>query len=454
MSDLSFHITTFGCQMNVNDSAWLARSLTALGFTEAPYREARFHIMNTCSVRDKPEHKVYTELGHIRLLAEEFPERGIIACMGGCVAQQVGEKLFSRSKELRLIFGTDGIVHAPEAIAAIAENPSKKISLLNFADGYEEKNQRIEFAPFTPSAFVNIMQGCNNFCSYCIVPFVRGRQKSRHSSVILQECKDFLARGATELTLLGQNVNSFGQDEHGDGSSFVDLLYQVANLPGLKRLRFVTPHPKDMPPELIQAFAELPVLAPRLHLPLQSGSDRILKAMGRKYNVARYMSLVEGLKKARPDIKFSTDIIVGFPGETEADFEATMQAMRMAEFASSFSFIYSDRPGTRASKMSGKIPRKESLARLSHLQDWQNEHSEGILASMLGQTATVLLENKHPKGEMPTAERPHENWFGRDAYGFSVNVSVDPCTVQCGDMLDARIVGSGRNSLKAEYFKG
>lgn len=480
MFDRTFHISTYGCQMNVNDSQWLQRSLIALGFTPAPAREARFHILNTCSVRDKPEHKVYTELGHIRLLAEEFPERGIVICVGGCVAQQAGQKLFARSKELRLVFGTDGIAHAPEAIASIAENPAQKISLLNFSADYPEKNQRLEYAEKSPLAYVNIMQGCNNFCSYCIVPFVRGRQKSRHTHEILEECRKLISLGARDITLLGQNVNSFGQDKCGDGTSFVDLLYKVAALPGLGRLRFVTPHPKDMPPELIRAFAELPVLAARLHLPMQSGSDAILKAMGRKYNMTRYLSLVESLKKTKADIQIATDIIVGFPGETDKDFKATMQAMREVDFAGSFSFVYSDRPGTRASKMDGKISRKEALARLSVLQKWQIENTERILKTMHGRTLNVLLENKIPDEQKPeetpenatgqhgselqaldspaheptgTQNKNCELWYGRDEYGCAIKVPVTSgLGIDVGDMLQVKITGSGRNSLKGELI--
>ncbi len=447
----TFHITTFGCQMNVNDSDWLARSLTDLGYIEAAYADADIHILNTCSVRDKPENKVYTELGQIRLLAKANPQRDIMACVGGCVAQQVGEKLFARSKELRLVFGTDGIAATPAAIDMLAQNPGQKLALLDFSKEFTERDPKILSAPASPSAFVNIMQGCDNFCAYCIVPFVRGRQKSRAAAAILQECRSLLEHGRREITLLGQNVNSFGQDAQGDGSSFTDLLRQVAALPGLARLRFMTSHPKDMAPELIAAFADLPNLAPRLHLPLQSGSDRILKAMGRKYDLRRYMSLVRGLREARPDLQLSTDIIVGFPGEDEEDFEATLSAMQEADFAASFSFAYSDRPGARASQMPDKIPHKLALQRLARLQAWQDKNASRILEARTGSDTTVIIEGGSLKNEMPDNAVAHQSWHGKDPYGFSVNIAVPPERhIQAGDLVNVRITGTGRHTLKGE----
>ena len=452
MLDKTFHIMTFGCQMNVNDSDWLRRSLLGLGFSEAPFNEARVHILNTCSVREKPENKVYTELGRIRLLAREFPERDVIACVGGCVAQQVGEKLFARSRELRLVFGTDGIAHAPAAIAMLAESPSRKVSLLNFTGDYTERERPEDSAAIPPVAYVNIMQGCNNFCTYCIVPLVRGREKSRQPEAVLEECRDLVRGGARELTLLGQNVNSY---EYG----FVPLLYQVAEISGLRRLRFITPHPKDVPAELIRAFAELEVLSPRLHLPLQSGSDRVLARMNRKYNLERYLELARGLRAARPGLQLSTDIIVGFPGETDEDFAATLAAMREADFAASFSFVYSDRPGAAAVKFADKVPHKVGLARLTQLQDWQNANSARILQDMVGTKAEVLIEGRslldtpESDGTEAAPSEPAVSLHGRDAYGFSVNIPVPAGrSLQPGDLVEVKITGTGKHTLKGSLL--
>lgn len=509
---ITFHIQTFGCQMNASDSDWLCRSLKARGFVEGPFEKATLYIINTCSVRDKPEQKVYSELGRIARHCKVNKREGITVCVGGCVAQQVGPKLVSRFPQVRLMFGTDGIARAPEAISRLMEEPKLRLSLLDFIDHYEERaDARIEAFSArknglpaaesgpdaaneanaddkTPAAaFVNIMQGCDNYCTYCIVPYVRGRQKSRKTDAILRECAALIESGAREITLLGQNVNSFGQDKEGDGVSFAELLYKVAALPGLERLRFVTPHPKDIAPEVIEAFAELKNLCPRLHLPLQSGSDRILKAMNRRYDTARYLDIVSRLRKARPDILLTTDIIVGFPGETEEDFEATMRIMREAGFASSFSFVYSDRPHAKAVLLPGKVERTVALERLARLQEWQNQTSDGILENMVGKTSIILIEGKsrwnilldehsppapqrekddcranagqttvRRKTEAPRqGDLPLEAWQGKTPQGFIVNVNLAgepvgnyPARGWEGAMLPVRIEASAKHSLK------
>ena len=487
----SFHIQTFGCQMNANDSDWLCRSLKARGFVESGFEEAGIYIINTCSVRDKPEQKVYSELGRIARFCKVHGRRNITVCVGGCVAQQVGPSLVRRFPQVRLLFGTDGIAHAPDAISRLMEEPGLRLSLLDFVDHYEERPLAWPgLAPASAagadacprpdgdagtgrapaSVFVTIMQGCDNFCTYCIVPFVRGRQKSRWPAAVLDECRALLDGGAREITLLGQNVNSYGLDggeSSGEaGAGFADLLYAVAKLPGLERLRFVTPHPKDIAPRVIEAFAELEALCPRLHLPLQSGSDRILKAMNRRYDAARYLDIVRRLKEARPDIVLTTDIIVGFPGEREEDFQATMDLMREVGFASSFSFVYSDRPGAKAVLLPGKVDRATALDRLSRLQEWQNQASNRVLESMKGKTVEVLIEGRsrwdtllvEPAAPLDDERAAHEasaagerdaadssgtdglsgrsgagaadgdeSWQGKTPQGFIVNVPLSPC---------------------------
>ncbi|MDR2050749.1 MAG: tRNA (N6-isopentenyl adenosine(37)-C2)-methylthiotransferase MiaB [Deltaproteobacteria bacterium] len=446
-----FHILTFGCQMNAGDSAWLAGALRELGYVESARAEADIHILNTCSVRDKPENKVYTELGQIRLLAEAHPEREILACVGGCVAQQLGSGLFARSRELRLLFGADGLASAPGAIDFLVKNPGQKIGLLDFSPEFIERPPKAEPGATKASVFVNIMQGCDNFCAYCIVPQVRGRQKSRKSGAVLEECRRFLDCGAREITLLGQNVNSFGLDSQGDGTGFSALLRRTAALPGLLRLRFMTSHPKDLDSGLIRAFAEIPQLAPHLHLPLQSGSDRILRSMGRGYTLKSYLNLVEKLRAARPGLQISTDLIVGFPGEEEEDFEATLEAMWEADFCASFSFVYSDRPGTRAKDLPGKIPRRAALERLARLQERQNLNSGRILRSLRGTSAQVLIEGKEtkPSSAAPEAGEEGETWYGREAGGFHVLVSapLSRCLAP-GDLAEVIITGSGKHTLK------
>jgi len=437
--------------MNAADSEWLSRSLIARGFVPAERQDdATIQILNTCSVRDKPEQKVYSEIGRIRSVTGNSPD--VLVCVGGCVAQQMGEKLFKRFSQVRLVFGTDGIASAPDAVARLVEEKRLRMSLIDFADQFEERDFALD-ERVSPVAYVNIMQGCNNFCAYCIVPYVRGRQKSRGADAIIAECVALLARGAKEITLLGQNVNAYGQDlgaPSGARSAFGDLLYRVAALPGLVRLRFVTPHPKDMEPDMAQAFADLSVLAPRLHLPLQSGSDEILRRMGRKYDTARFLELTDALRAARPDMLFSTDIIVGFPGETEAQFQETLAFMARVGFASSFSFAYSDRPGTRASLLGDKLDKKTKFDRLSRLQAWQYAFARNILDSMNGRTVTVLLEGEaESKDPVPGAKY----WQGREEGGLSVIVRMTkdaPSGGWLGEVVPVLVTGASMHGLKGE----
>ena len=444
MPELTFHITTFGCQMNAHDSDWLARGLTRQGFRPAEPGEALVYILNTCSVRERPEHKVYSAIGRLRSFLQENPDAFV--AVGGCVAQQLGEGLFKRFPEVRLVFGTDGIGAAPQAIARLCAEPYLRLSLVDFSETYPERDLGFDIYDLNgesppPAAFVNIMQGCDNFCAYCIVPFVRGPQKSRQPEAVLGECRALVERGVKEITLLGQNVNSYGQDFLDAGLGFAGLLREVAAIPGLARLRFLTSHPKDIADNVIRAFAELDCLCPRLHLPLQSGSDRILAAMGRKYTVARYLDVVRRLREARPDMQLSTDLIVGFPGETEADFEQTLAVMDEVGYVSAFSFCYSDRPGTKATRLLDKVDSAVASRRLEILQGQQNKHSEQIFKNMVGIEHSVLLEGRSPRPGTSGA-----TWQGRDPYGHIVHVPL-PEGGRAGDMLRVRVVEAKRHSF-------
>lgn len=433
--------------MNVNDSLWLGRCLTRDGFEETSFEEASIYFVNTCSVREKPEQKLYSLLGSIRQKTQNDPR--ILIAVGGCVAQQLGEELFRRFPQVRLVFGTDGVANAPQALRRLLADPDSRISLLDFCDIYPERQSAPPRpgSPASPCAFVNIMQGCNNFCAYCIVPYTRGPQKSRAPHAVLEECRRLLDEGTRDLTLLGQNVNAFGLDRPGDDFSFTRLLYEIASLPGLERLHFVTPHPKDFSPETIQAFGELPNLSPRLHLPLQSGSDRILKRMGRKYDAATYRALVHELRAARSDIALSTDIIVGFPGETEDDFQATLDMVEETGFASSFSFCYSERPGTAASTFADQLPLQVKLERLHRLQQLQEKLTRSFLEGQIGKRLVVLLESP----SRMTAQ-DGSSWQGRDPYGFVVNVAFpkNASGAVVGRLVPVIIKDAKRNSLFAE----
>lgn len=413
---MNFHILTFGCQMNVGDSQWLSRALRSRGWQETTDEQADVIIINTCSVRDKPEQKVYSLLGR---LASIVRETGAFVAVGGCVAQQIGAGFWNRFPFVRLVFGTDGVAGVPQALERLSSTPRLRLSLLDFSEEYVERGQDFPDACVSPSAFVTIMQGCNNFCAYCIVPYVRGRQKSRTSASIISECESLIARGAREITLLGQNVNSYGQDAGGDGLSFTQLLRRVAVLPGLARLRFVTSHPKDIAPEVVAAFGELEQLCPCLHLPMQSGSDAVLARMGRKYDRARYLDIVRRLRQARPGMVLTTDIIVGFPGETEQDFRATMDVLEEVRFERSFSFKYSDRPGVAAERMAFKVPEEVKTERLAIFQARQAELTAEDLRAQEGRRVSVLLEE--------LSKRQDEgglSWRGREPGGRVVDIPV------------------------------
>lgn len=447
MPQPGFHCLTFGCQMNVNDSQWVARALGQRGFVERSLEDADVVFLNTCSVREKPEQKVHSALGRVR----QINPRAVVG-VGGCVAQQLGGELMKRHPQVRLVAGSDGIVHAPDAFVRLLQEDGLRLSYLDFTSGYPDRDPCLRGeagSAITPVAFVNIMQGCDNFCAYCIVPFTRGPRKSRPGSAVLEECRAWLERGAGDITLLGQNVNVFGQDDEGDGTSFPELLHKVAALPGLRRLRFVTPHPRDFSEETVAAFADLPQLCSRLHLPLQSGSDSVLARMGRGYDMGRYLDLVARLRKARPDIALSTDLIVGFPGETEAEFEDTLRAVDAAGFMSSFSFCYSDRPGTRASAMPFKVAREEQLARLERLQTLQNERAEIWLAGRVGMDSDVLLEGRSRR-EAGEPDDGTETWQGHDPWGDTVNLTLPAGIGRPGLFVPVRFTAAKKHSLMAE----
>ncbi|MDD2967269.1 MAG: tRNA (N6-isopentenyl adenosine(37)-C2)-methylthiotransferase MiaB [Desulfovibrionaceae bacterium] len=442
MMSHTFHVMTFGCQMNVNDSEWLERALMQRGMQPAPLEEADVVVLNTCSVRDKPEQKVYSALGRVRQATGG--KKSVLVAVAGCVAQQIGQGFFERFPQVRLVLGTDGIAQAPEAIERLLAQPKLKLSLIDFSARYPERDAALPQSTCPPSAFVNIMQGCNNYCTYCIVPFTRGRQKSRYTQAILEECRSLVAGGSREITLLGQNVNSFGQDDCGDGTSFESLLRAVAGIQGLQRLRFVSPHPKDISPSVIRAFGELENLCPRLHLPLQAGSDRVLKTMNRKYDGQRFLQICADLRAARPDMALSTDLIVGFPGETEDDFQETLRLMREANFVASFSFAYSDRPGTRASLYPDKIDPEVKQDRLVRLQALQDELGAAWLQSRVGTESTLLLESTSRKN---TDAQGLEQWQGRDTHGNTVNVELAAGMGKKGLLLPVHIQAAKKHSL-------
>jgi len=351
--------------------------------------EADLYLINTCAIRRKSEEKVRSLLGRLKGLKRRRPQ--LILGVGGCVAQQEGERLLAVVPHLDLVFGTHGIYRLPEMVrlAARGQRPVE----VELARGFPPLPPQRQWSPGAVQALVTIMQGCDNFCTFCVVPYVRGREYSRPPAAIMAEIEDFISAGGKEVTLLGQNVNSYGRTLP-EPVTFPELLRRVAALPGLARLRFATSHPRDLSQELIGAYGELPVLCQHLHLPVQSGANRILKAMRRGYTREEYLEKVARLRKVCPGLALSTDLIVGFPGETEADFEQTLELMREAEFAQAFSFKYSPRPQTRAASYPDQVPEAVKAERLSRLQALQEELTLKAQARLVGRVQEVLVEGR------------------------------------------------------------
>ena len=385
----SYHIETYGCQMNVRDSETIAGLLQSLGMTRAAsMQEADFILFNTCCVRDHAERRVFGNVGFTRMIKEERPNVVIAVC--GCMMQQrdVADKLFNRFPFVDLVFGTHVLHKLPEMLNAVCTG--ERLCVTSDEDsGIVEGLPSLR--PDGQSAFVNIMFGCNNFCTYCIVPFVRGRERSRTPEAIEAEVRDLVANGYTEITLLGQNVNSYGRGLQ-ETVDFPDLLYRLDGIAGLRRLRFMTSHPKDLSDKLIQAMAELPTVCHHIHLPMQSGSDRILKEMNRRYTSDQYAELVTKLRAAIPDVEITTDIIVGFPGETEQDFDDTMAMVERVGFAAAYTFQYSPRTGTRAAAMENQIPAEVKSERLQRLNELQTRMTEQNNRKYIHATGEVLVE--------------------------------------------------------------
>ncbi|MDT8316448.1 MAG: tRNA (N6-isopentenyl adenosine(37)-C2)-methylthiotransferase MiaB [bacterium] len=389
------YLRTFGCQMNDADSSKIKRLLADMNIrhTDEP-READILLLNTCSIRWKAEHKVYSELGRFKKIKKNRPD--IIIGVGGCVAQQEKDEMFRKAPHLDIVFGTHNIHRLPDMIKEVEEKRGHRSE----TDFFDSPEPLVYPAPEEGGlkAFVNIMRGCNNFCSYCIVPYVRGRETSRPYSEILEEISVLVQQGVKEFTLLGQNVNSYGNGSS-DTVSFPDLIRKVAAIDGLERVRFATSHPKDLSDDLIDAFGETDKLCNHLHLPVQSGSNDVLKAMKRVYTVDSYIEKVERLKSVVPDISITTDMIVGFPGETDADFKKTLELMEKIKYDSAFSFKYSRRPGTAAADFEDTVAEEEKDERLAMLQTLQERHTSERNEAEEGKVALVLVEGTSKKRE-------------------------------------------------------
>jgi len=432
-------VKTFGCQMNVYDSERIAEQLAANGYAETTeLADADLVVLNTCHIREKATEKVYSDLGRIRDVKalREQAGRSTLVAVAGCVAQAEGAEIAARAPVVDIVVGPQSYHRLPELIA---QARSSRRAVIDTAFPDEDKfaslPQRTPAA--SPTAFLTIQEGCDKFCTFCVVPYTRGMEFSRSVETLEAEARRLVSRGTVELTLLGQNVNAY----HGDGPdgrpwSLARLIGHLARIEGLERLRYTTSHPRDMTDDLIAAHASEPKLMPYLHLPIQSGADRVLAGMNRKHTVDDYRGVVARLRRARPDIALSTDIIVGFPGETEPEFEATLALIEEIGFQQAYSFKYSARPGTPAAKLDDQIPEALKLERLHRLQDLLDRQSSAFNSSCIGRTLPVLIDK---------SGRRHGQLVGRSPYLQTVHVAADAATL--GRIVPVEIRSAGANSL-------
>ena len=459
MNTQLLYIETFGCQMNERDSEIMGQLLSGSDYKEtSEISSADLILVNTCSIREKAEQKVYSLLG--RLSKYKKRNSSLIITVAGCVAQQEGSRLPSRMPQVDIVIGTQNIYRLPELVKKVKKGQTPQVAI-DLKNTFEIPPYS---APASPAAltkpsggelkcsssgefkkFVTIMQGCNNYCSYCVVPHTRGREVSRSIDDIITEVGTLASSGIKEITLIGQNVNSYGlsnsSSQKDSKSSFTDLLRAVAGVNGIERIRFTTSHPKDLSEELMRCFSEIDKLCPHFHLPVQSGSNRILKLMNRKYAVEEYLDKVNALRSYCPDVAVSTDIIVGFPGETAEDFEQTMSLLEKVRYHSAFSFKYSDRPTARSTSFDGKISEAEKSERLARLQKRQNEIIMERNREYIGSVVQVMVEGKSKSSDL--------QWQGRTSTNHIVN--FEAVGLEKGRLADVLITEACQNSLRGIY---
>jgi tRNA-2-methylthio-N6-dimethylallyladenosine synthase len=429
-------IKTYGCQMNVYDSDRMTHALAHHGYEPAPSPDdADLVILNTCHIREKAAEKVFSELGRLRQLREARARRtgrDMVLAVAGCVAQAEGELLVERAPFVDIVVGPQAYHRLPELLAQRGRAAGAVVDT-DFPPESKFDELPQDLTAGGVSAFLTIQEGCDKFCTFCVVPYTRGSEQSRPAADILREARALVATGARELTLLGQNVNAFhGQEPGGAVWGLARLIRELAEIPGLERIRYTTSHPRDMDAELIRAHGEVPQLMPFLHLPVQSGSDAILDAMNRKYTADDYRRVVDALRDARPDLALSSDFIVGFPGESDADFAATLELVRNIGFAQAFSFKYSARPGTPAAGMRKQVAEAVKARRLEELQDLLEAQAAAFNAACVGRTLPVLFERegRHPGqlvGRTPYLQAVHVAAGEGLALGDLVPVAITEC---------------------------
>ncbi len=493
----SYSIITFGCQMNEHDSELISGMLSQRGYTELDAENrsnADIVIINTCSIRENADKRFFGTLGQLKKIKAKNPELAVCVC--GCMMQQehISTKLRRSYPWVDVIFGTHNIHEFPDMLEemyanrralqkekadkstantgkrdAMAKHDIRSSKEIRVDRVYEDSDKIVEGLPakrlFEHKSFVNIMYGCNNFCTYCIVPYTRGREKSRDPKEIIREVKALVADGVKEVSLLGQNVNSYKGESEGKKCDFTDLIYELAEIAGLERIRFMTSHPKDLSPKLIEAFAKCDKLCNYIHLPVQAGSTAVLKRMNRKYSRESYLNLIRALREAVPEIAISTDIIVGFPGETESEFEETLTLAKEVQYDSAFTFLYSPRKGTPAAEYGNQIPDKIKHERFNRLVDLMNEASKNKNAAYVGKSCRVLVDGLSRKTVEPENEtaKAFTSLNGRTPQFKSVDFTVSEDDLSylgltmpeelIGQIIDVEVNSSNTFSLRGRIAR-
>lgn len=437
------YIKTYGCQMNVYDSMRMADVMGPLGYSLVDeVDDADLVILNTCHIREKAEDKVYSDLGRIRKTRKLRQEEGkkMLVAVGGCMGQAEGEEIIRRAPYVDMVFGPQSYHNLPDMVARALRDGASVIDL-DFAP--QPKFDALPEQSLTGvSAFLSIQEGCDKFCTFCVVPYTRGAEYSRAAEAILAEARGLVAKGAVEITLLGQNVNAYhGKGEDGSDWSLARLIRALAEIKNLKRIRYTTSHPRDMSDDLIGAHGDVEQLMPFMHLPVQSGSDSVLARMNRKHKADFYLGIIDKLRKVRPDISFSSDFIVGFPGETDLEFAATMRLIETVGFAQAYSFKYSPRPGTPAASLDTQVPEEVKTQRLHQLQALLWRQQSAFNHAQIGKVIPVLFDRAGKfKGQM----------LGKSPHMQSVHVQDDLLSI--GQIMDVTITNASQNSLSGEII--
>jgi tRNA-2-methylthio-N6-dimethylallyladenosine synthase len=431
----TFYIETFGCQMNVHDSEKVVGTLMREGYRQVPsIEEAQLILYNTCSIRDKAEQKVFHRLADYSRLRQQGKQFGVL----GCVAQQEGEKIFARAPHVDLVCGSASYRQLPQLLAQL--QAGKRATGLEGREAEQPFETEFTARGNPHRGYLTIIEGCDKFCAFCVVPFTRGKERSRSSESVLAEARRMVEQGYTEIQLLGQNVNSYRDPLN--KRDFARLLAAVGEIPGIRRVRFTTSHPRDFTPEIVAALDAVPTLCDHVHLPVQSGSTTVLQAMLREYTRERYLECISWLKAARRDLSITTDVIVGFPGESEADYEQTLSLLRAVEYDSLFAFKYSPRPNTPALRYADSVPEAVKNSRLTGLQELQRKLSIARNSRHVGCTVEVMVEGYNGA---------RQQWIGRTSQNKTMNfTTAGPANLRPGDYAAVRVTGAFPNSLLGE----